>query len=271
MNHEQYHSLIKDLSCGKSTPQAVYIHKSALLDEQLTSFINRIQKALKQENYAWNIAKFWKENFRFSLLYYPGFEEQSYPELSHSLFVDLDKKHHRINDYSKSDNPPVVHRKELMVSKEHPFFEEFILITQEGEQAGLYEHTRSIGFKLGWEATINNAGYELVDGRLFRASAVIGNDEKKIDRHKTAIVRQGLSSPMKILFNNGYLSGEYSVFDYGCGLGDDLAELQANGIDASGWDPNFKPEAELYNADIVILGFVLNVIEDGCRSFRSTK
>jgi DNA phosphorothioation-associated putative methyltransferase len=262
MNFEQFQLLIKDLPCGKLTPQAIYIHKSALQNEQLTSFLGRIQSALKLEEYYWNIAKLWKNDFKFSLLSYPNFEEESYPELNHSLFVDLDKKHHRLNDYSNSDNPPVLHRKELMVTKEHPSFEDFTLITQEGEQAGLYENTRAIGFKLGWLSTINNAGYVLVDGRLFRESALTSVDDKQIDRHKTAIVRRGLSSPLKILFNKGYLNGDYSVFDYGCGLGDDLAELQANGIDASGWDPNFKPDAELYNADIVNLGFVLNVIED---------
>jgi DNA phosphorothioation-associated putative methyltransferase len=261
MNLEQFQVLMKDLPCGKLTPQAIYIHKSALKNEQLTSFISRIQSALKLEDYNWNIAKFWKNDFKFSLLSYPDFEEKSYPELNHTVFVDLEKKHHRINDYSNSDNPPVLHRKELMVTKDHPSYEEFSIITQEGEQAGLYENTRAIGFKLGWLSTINNAGYELVDGRLFRASALI-NDDKKIDRHKTAIVRHGLSSPLKILFNKGYLNGDYSVFDYGCGLGDDISELQANGIDASGWDPNFKPDAELYNADLVNLGFVLNVIED---------
>ena len=262
MNNEQFHQLINDLPCGKSTPQAFYIHKSALTNEQLISFLSRIQSALKQDDYDWNIAKFWKGDFKFSLLSYPSFEENSYPELACSLFVDLDKKHHRMNSYTNADNPPVLHRKELMITKDHPAYEEFTLITQEGEQAGLYENTRAIGFKLGWLSTINRAGYELVDGRLFRASAVISNDDKKIDRHKTAIVRQGLSSPMKILFNKGYLNGEYSVFDYGCGLGDDLAELQANGIDSTGWDPNFRPEADLDNADIVNLGFVLNVIED---------
>ena len=261
MNLEQFQLLMKDLPCGKLTPQAIYIHKSALKNEQLTSFLSRIQSALKLEDYNWNIAKLWKNDFKFSLLSYPDFEEKSYPELNHTVFVDLEKKHHRINDYSNSDNPPVLHRKELMVTKDHPSYEEFSIITQEGEQAGLYENTRAIGFKLGWLSTINNAGFELVDGRLFRASALI-NDDKKIDRHKTAIVRHGLSSPLKILFNKGYLNGDYSVFDYGCGLGDDISELQANGIDASGWDPNFKPDAELYNADLVNLGFVLNVIED---------
>ncbi|MCH2056919.1 MAG: DNA phosphorothioation-associated putative methyltransferase [Thalassotalea sp.] len=261
MNLEQFQLLIKDLPCGKLTPQAVYIHKSALQNEQLTSFLNRIQSALKLEDYDWNIAKFWKNDFKFSLLIYPNFSEESYPALAKSLFIDLDRKYHRLNDYLNTDNPPVLHRKELMVTKEHPFYEEFLIITQEGEQAGLYENSRAIGFKLGWESTITSAGYELVDGRLFRTSALT-NDDKKIDRHKTAIVRHGLSSPLKILFNKGYLNGDYSVFDYGCGLGDDISELQANGIDASGWDPNFKPDAELYNADVVNLGFVLNVIED---------
>lgn len=262
MNLEQFQMLAKNLPCGKLTPQAIYIHKSALQNSQLLTFLIRIQSALKLDGHHWNIAKLWKNDFKFSLLNYSDFEEISYPELSCSLFVDLDKKHHRLNDYSKFDNPPVLHRKELMITKEHPSFDEFSIITQEGEQAGLYENTRVIGFKLGWEATISNAGYEIVDGRLFRRSSVIGENEKKIDRHKTAIVRKGLSTPMKILYNKGYLSGEYTVFDYGCGLGDDLAELQANGIDASGWDPNFKPEAEIYNADLVNLGFVLNVIED---------
>jgi len=125
MDLEQFQELIKGLPCGKLTPQAIYIHKSALKLEQLTSFITRIQSALKQKDYDWNIAKFWKNDFKFSLLRYPSFEEESYPELDCSLFIDLDKKHHRMNDYSNSDNPPVLHRKELMVNKDHHLYEEF--------------------------------------------------------------------------------------------------------------------------------------------------
>jgi DNA phosphorothioation-associated putative methyltransferase len=262
MDENSFNQLINALPAGKSTPQAIYVHHAILQSTKLLEFINRIQSALKQSSFNWDIAKFSKKSFQFSLLAYPDFDNVAYPELKTSLFIDLTKKHHSINDYSKSDNPPILHRKELMVTKGYPLFDEFTLITQEGELAGLYENTRAIGFKLGWEATIIKAGYELVDGRLFRASAVFDFTEKKIDRHKTAIVRHGLSSPMKFLFNKGYLSGSYSVFDYGCGLGDDLAELHANGIDAAGWDPNFRPDAELCNADIVNLGFVLNVIED---------
>ena len=67
---------------------------------------------------------------------------------------------------------------------------------------------------------------------------------------------------MQILARHGYLDGQYSIFDYGCGKGDDLRELEAHGIDAAGWDPNFYPEADIAPAEIVNLGFVLNVIED---------
>ena len=51
------------------------------------------------------------------------------------------------------------------------------------------------------------------------------------------------------------------VFDYGCGRGNDIAILEAAGIKVSGWDPHFRPDVELVRADVVNLGYVLNVIE----------
>ncbi|MCW8107116.1 DNA phosphorothioation-associated putative methyltransferase [Alteromonas ponticola] len=261
MNLESFQALITTLPTGKSTPKAIYIHRSAIEGTALCAFLDRILAALKQTTLPWNVAKLFKSEFQFSLLCYPNFEVQAYPELNRSLFVDLEKKHHKINDYQDIDNPPILHRKELMVLESHPLYDEFSIITQEGEQAGLYENARTIGFKLGWEAKLLKYGYTLVDGRLFRDSAVVTSN-KKIDRHKTAIVRRGLSAPFKLLQKKGYLDGGHTVFDYGCGLGDDLAELQSNGISASGWDPNFRPDDDIDSADIVNLGFVLNVIED---------
>jgi DNA phosphorothioation-associated putative methyltransferase len=53
-----------------------------------------------------------------------------------------------------------------------------------------------------------------------------------------------------------------SLFDYGCGHGHDLDLCQSRGIAAAGWDPAFRPDSPLQPADVVNLGFVLNVIED---------
>jgi DNA phosphorothioation-associated putative methyltransferase len=81
-------------------------------------------------------------------------------------------------------------------------------------------------------------------------------------RHRTALQRYGLSTPMQALHRHDYLDGTRTVFDYGCGKGDDIRILHANGIAATGWDPHFAPDAPKTAADIVNLGFVINVIED---------
>ena len=85
---------------------------------------------------------------------------------------------------------------------------------------------------------------------------------EQIERHRTAQRRFALSSPMQHLLRFGFLDGSRSLFDYGCGRGDDLRLLSEMKVPATGWDPVFRSDAERQPADIVNLGFVLNVIED---------
>ena len=265
MDAALFKTLVDKLEVGKKLPDAIYIHDSTLpqLPDKLRNVILAIGKALKIPREHWNLIKLSRKQFSLSLLHYPTFEEESYPSLKQSVTVDLQKLSHKVTDYSNYDNPPILHRKETMVLPDHPQYEEFKQITEEGEQAGLYESSRHIGFKASWEALINAHGYELVDGRLFRNSALLLNkDDKKIERDKTAIVRHELSAPMKVLAKHGFLEGQYSIFDYGCGRGDDLRELEAHGLDVLGWDPNFLPDADKVNADLVNIGFVINVIEE---------
>ena len=60
----------------------------------------------------------------------------------------------------------------------------------------------------------------------------------------------------------GLINQSFTVFDYGCGHGQDIALLAEQGIACEGWDPEFRPHSPKYPADVVNLGFVLNVIED---------
>ena len=83
-----------------------------------------------------------------------------------------------------------------------------------------------------------------------------------IERDRTALRRKILSSPIQHLLRFGFLDGAGSLFDYGCGHGDDLRLLAEMGITAEGWDPALRPRAKRAPADVVNLGFVLNVIED---------
>ncbi len=81
-------------------------------------------------------------------------------------------------------------------------------------------------------------------------------------RQLTAMVRYGFSAPTHSLARYGFLDGSHCVFDYGCGRGDDLRGLAENGIEVAGWDPFYAPDRPIAPADIVNLGFVINVIED---------
>ena len=84
----------------------------------------------------------------------------------------------------------------------------------------------------------------------------------EIARYKAAITRTGFSKPVQSILALELLRPEFSLFDYGCGKGDDLRLLSESGFTATGWDPHFSPAAPKQSADIVNLGFVLNVIED---------
>ncbi len=83
-----------------------------------------------------------------------------------------------------------------------------------------------------------------------------------VERHKTAVGRATLSRPVSLALDDTVLAPGASFFDYGCGRGGDLQRLAALGYQAEGWDPEFRPEGERRPADVVNLGYVVNVIED---------
>ena len=83
----------------------------------------------------------------------------------------------------------------------------------------------------------------------------------RIPRHKTAIRRTENSRPIKVAMSESLISEETTVFDYGCGHGTDVRLLKARNITASGWDPVHFPSGKKASAQVVNLGYVLNVIE----------
>jgi DNA phosphorothioation-associated putative methyltransferase len=82
-----------------------------------------------------------------------------------------------------------------------------------------------------------------------------------IARHKTATSRTALSRPLAIALADQLIDSSLSVFDYGCGRGDDVRNLASLGYETGGWDPSHRPDGERREADIVNLGYVVNVIE----------
>jgi DNA phosphorothioation-associated putative methyltransferase len=85
---------------------------------------------------------------------------------------------------------------------------------------------------------------------------------ESIARHRTALRRPDLSRPIRLALQELLITNDTSVFDYGCGYGDDIDHLRERGIACDGWDPVHRPEGQRILADVVNLGYVVNVIEN---------
>lgn len=81
-------------------------------------------------------------------------------------------------------------------------------------------------------------------------------------RHRTALKRSDLSKPVKLALRDRIITQKTSVLDYGCGHGEDAELLASQGITVQGWDPVFSPLPLPQKADVVNLGYVLNVVEN---------
>ncbi|MCG6137728.1 MAG: DNA phosphorothioation-associated putative methyltransferase [Nostoc sp. LLA-1] len=84
----------------------------------------------------------------------------------------------------------------------------------------------------------------------------------EIERHRAAIARNDISRPVRLAIEWTILNQETSFFDYGCGYGGDVQRVGNLGYTSAGWDPYYFPHASITAADVVNLGYILNVIED---------
>jgi DNA phosphorothioation-associated putative methyltransferase len=258
---------------GKIVLNNVYWHFS-LTPAQNAEVQEHISKAEilagLQAGIDYNVIKYDSKGSALSFLNYPNFYDDPFPALEVSYRVDIGSLRVEKRSYAGSFNPPILHRKELFLSTVDPHVAQFRELTEIAEQLGLFENPIHIGFKQAWEGLIAEKGFKLIDHQF----VPIGNDESvdeeslaeiernAISRHLTALTRSNLSAPMQCLARNGFLNGALSVFDYGCGKGDDIRNLTANAITVSGWDPHYAPDKPKQSADIVNLGFVINVIEN---------
>lgn len=216
-----------------------------------------------------NVVKFSDHEGSLTFLDYPLFDLEAFPHLANFWTVDTIAGSYRYRTYAGSLNPPILHRKELLLPADDPRREAYRALTAAAEQVGLFDDPNRIGFKRAWEALLNQKGYRVVGHEL----VPIGIDETTIAdtaeamaegvaRHLTALTRYGLSAPVQALARFGFLDGSKTVFDYGCGRGDDLRGLRDHNVEAAGWDPHFAPDGVKQPAHIVNLGFVINVIEN---------
>lgn len=258
---------------GKSVADEFYVHLSAVEEVPDALVRHAIEHAIRGMPlgipHPPNVAKFNSRSGRVSLLSYPDFFDSPFPALAASWVFPSGVSGptwHR--SYADSLNPPILHRKELLLSSSHPQHERWANITKTAESLGLFDDVTTIGFRLNWDRLIQSKGYCLIGDEFLP----IGNDfgtgisrqelDEQIQRHLTALSRSSLSAPVQMLIRHGLLRPGITFFDYGCGRGSDIFTLSSDGVYARGWDPHYQPDATIAPADAVNLGFVINVIED---------
>ena len=259
---------------GKRVGDDLYLHASVLpscLNDELLEVAKRAAGSIDSD-FLPNVLKLNLRTKKLSWLAYEKFDLDPFPRLlaSWTFLIDSDDAAN-FRSYWNSLNPPILHRKELLVSSNYPHRNNWADLTASAESLGLFDDTTAIGFLLNWQKTIGAKGYQLIGDRF----QPIGNDftteldqnfahsEIKIQRHLTALSRSNLSAPVQMLIRHGLFKNEItSMFDYGCGRGDDIEALRRNGFQAQGWDPHYANDHPKFSCDLVNLGFVINVIEN---------
>lgn len=229
MNLELYTSALSQLRFGKRLPGAVYVFRDDAFPfhEPIESLIG-VLKSRHGITSNFNVLKFRTDELKISFLSYPEFLDDPHPALREAISIDLVTGKSRRTDYSDNINPPILHRKEAFIPKEHPQWNAFRRLTEAEESAGLYEQPSTIGFRLNWERLLQQKGLALIGHSLEK---VEGAPEVKhaaspfVQRHRTAMTRYDLSKPVKTLLEYGLLETGNTFFDYGCGQGADMRGL----------------------------------------------
>jgi DNA phosphorothioation-associated putative methyltransferase len=152
---------------GKQTPQALYVHVSAIdqLSPSLRVFEGCARAYLGRVEGA-NLVKLNRLEPKISYLSYPAFEDDPHPALAHSLSVNLQTFRVRTRDYSDYRNPPILHRKETFFPAEHPLRAKFARLTAAEEAKGLLKEGNRIRTRNQWLEVLAEKGITLRGHRL---------------------------------------------------------------------------------------------------------
>ncbi len=255
---------VRECQLGKRVSSNLYLHTS-LVEEiggELAYLVSQCASRAGITSDDYNVVRLDVDGASIAFLLYENLDEIPFPSLFTSRRYSLVSDRLVTTDFRTQSNPPILHRKETLLPWSHPRFQEFKSLTAQLNSLGAFTRSNEIGRRDTWNAILKDLGVRITDHEVAHKNGLSREPRPEVRRHLTAISRNKLSVPMRCLAVGGFLTGNSSVLDYGCGRGDDVRILRDVGIDAHGWDPFFAPDGERRPSQIVNLGFVLNVIED---------
>jgi len=157
---------------GKRLPSDFYLHRSA--EESLPALLRVLIFAARQVvgEVDYNIVKLAMDGRKISFLTYKNFDEEAHPLLLQSVRVHLPTASYAIRDYSSSENPPILHRKESFVDPVYQNCAAFAELTRQEEDRGLLSQPE-IGFKREWLRLLAENHLQIVGHQIFDESGEV--------------------------------------------------------------------------------------------------
>ena len=113
-----------------------------------------IAKLRPEEREVVNVIKYNRATRKVSCLNYLDFESDPFPALGNSFIFDISEGKFTTRNYLNSLNPPILHRKELLVDPSHTNYDKWADVTNVATELGLFDTNVPIGFKQNWEKLI---------------------------------------------------------------------------------------------------------------------
>jgi DNA phosphorothioation-associated putative methyltransferase len=154
---------------GKRLPTALYLHADALGHlPPILRVLDGAARRLIGDIEASTVVKLHLDRPAVSYLEYPDFDTVPHPTLRSGYLVMLDRLRCDFRDYSRHANPPILHRKELLLAADDPRHARFAALTRQEQRAGLYANPEAIGTQRAWQQLLDARGLRYAGHRLVR-------------------------------------------------------------------------------------------------------
>lgn len=147
----QPYARLKATGRGKHVGPLSYYHMALISTlPELPGLLGQVRTQLGLAAGDFNVIKLDAEE-RLSFLQYEDFGEVPFPALLIAESCRLRQRKVRRTDYSDRVNPPILHRKELLLPADHPLVPRAASLTERLDSRGAFERATTIGTRTGWQ------------------------------------------------------------------------------------------------------------------------